>query len=558
MSIDRKIQSKGKRELLKSKKTAIVLYVIYVTFLTLLLIFGGKVSSFATKTVSAILNKKNITSVTSDISAEDELFAGEYQYPQYTAQGRFRGDAGLEFTSLDPEYLTVNKKGGVLADMSFEGDVFDGRVKVTSKYDKDFEQVLSFRFVKKYPDVFTSSYFVKGYEYDSPKLYIGVPVYTYSSVESDVEYNVHDYTVEYDDEYFTASDDGTLIPIKTTADGQTLSFTVRYANGASAVSKSFTIEEWGSEITEIDEVLLDGHTPDEYVVKRGWAVAISLLKDGVTVPVNYTVEFPEKNDVIQNNTGMPGFKTAGDKQITVTLPSGFSKSVTVKVRNTVELPTLTDKTARETHTITMLDTDVTSFKFKFGKDVTFDEVKYEFDSSVIGVSPASRGFTLTPKSCGTTTLKLIVDDGFTRFEDTYTVQIKENTNVVAILAKNVGTFVSKFLGHMTLFAILAVFSMNVFRFVWLFRPLERFLAYTMMALPSAAITEIAQRFIPGRYGRLLDVIIDMTGFYIGTLIIVILKYCLDSRKRKRKRLNERRDNRIREGKIALGIKKVKK
>jgi VanZ family protein len=52
--------------------------------------------------------------------------------------------------------------------------------------------------------------------------------------------------------------------------------------------------------------------------------------------------------------------------------------------------------------------------------------------------------------------------------------------------------------------------------------LKRFIGYTMMGLPVAAITEFVQYFIPGRTGTLGDVMIDMIGYYLGTLLVVVI------------------------------------
>ena len=109
------------------------------------------------------------------------------------------------------------------------------------------------------------------------------------------------------------------------------------------------------------------------------------------------------------------------------------------------------------------------------------------------------------------------------FASLCTVEIEKNNDIIAVIWKNVSVFVSKVLGHITLFACLAVLAMNMFRFVYILNPVKRFIAYLFAALPYAAITEYAQTFIPGRSGRVQDVLIDMVGFLLGTLVVLIAR-----------------------------------
>ena len=101
---------------------------------------------------------------------------------------------------------------------------------------------------------------------------------------------------------------------------------------------------------------------------------------------------------------------------------------------------------------------------------------------------------------------------------------------------------SKVIGHIGLFACLAVISMYMFRYVYIVNPWARFATYVMTALPIGVITEIAQTFIPGRYGRVQDVLIDMTGFFIGTLFVLILNKIIMSIIHRNARLDKKRKN----------------
>ena len=91
---------------MKSKKIiAILLYAVYALGLVLAISFGTSVADEIIADMKDAFSKKNIDDVTVDIATDTELLAGKYYYPEYTAHGKFRGGAGLEYESLDPDYL---------------------------------------------------------------------------------------------------------------------------------------------------------------------------------------------------------------------------------------------------------------------------------------------------------------------------------------------------------------------------------------------------------------------------------------------------------------------
>ena len=529
----------------KKKSIAVLLYVLYATFLTLLIIFGGDVSRAVSAFVQKTLDKVNITDVVISVTEDDVLMAGKYQYVTYTSLGDIRGDDGLEFESLTPEYLKVSDRGRLLASADFEGQFLLAKVKITSKYDDDFEKIVTFKFTKQYPKEFQCAYFVRGQGHAAETLYVGVPVYVFSYVPAGSStYNVKTYKLEYDERYFDKREDGALIPKAATPEGEQLSFTVRYDNGTYDESGKFVIAEREAEPTDFDGVKLgDSHvSPEEFVATRGYGFILLLEKGGQYLPTDYSITCDGK-DVNLTNAGHPYFNSVGDKRVTVTLPSGFSKTFTVKVRNGISVPYVTDETVKKSHHIRMLDTDVITYNVKYSTyPITYDHMKFDYDKDMVKITSSGRSFTITPKEHGTTTFKLIIDDGYTRVEDTYTLEIEENKNILAIIWKDVSLYVSKVIGHIGLFACLAVISMYMFRYVYIVNPWARFAAYVMTALPIGVITEIAQTFIPGRYGRVQDVLIDMAGFFIGTLFVIILNKIIMSIIHRNARLDKKRKN----------------
>ena len=508
------------------KKISIALYLLYAIFVTLFITYGTKVASEVKAVVQAILDRAEITDVTVSVSEDDVLMAGKYHYVTYTSYGDIRGDDGLEFESLDPEHLTVSGRGRLLASADFEGEFLLAKVRITSKFDDDFEKIVTFKFTKKYPDDFQCAYFVKGEGHSVDTLYVGVPVYAFSYVPGGWStYNVKTYDLIYDERYFDKREDGALIPKAATPEGEQLSFAVRYDNGLYDESGKFVIKERAEEPDSFDTISIDNATSDNFVARRGYGFVLLVYKDGKSIPVDYTITCNGENVSI-TDAGHPYFNSVGDKEVTITLPNGFSKTFTIKVRNNISIPYVTDESVRETHQIKILDTDVMTYNVKFSSSsVTYDHLNFEYDKKMVEITSSGRSFTITPKSHGPTTFKLIIDDGYTRVEDTYTIEIEENKDIIAIIWKDVSLYVSKVLGHVALFALLALFSLNMFRFIYVLNPVARFALYSITALPIGIITEFVQLYIPGRTGRVQDVLIDMTGFYIGTVGVLFLTGC---------------------------------
>lgn len=504
------------------KKTAIALYIAACIVLITVLCFASGVSERAIDWFEAKANAARIDDVTVELDY-DELLAGSSYRPLYTPIGDIRGDAGLIFTSLDPEHLTVTSNGVISSDKTFEGDVLSAEIKITSKYDKDFEKRVRFTFVKKYPESCEVSYFLSGYGYGAQTLYTGVPVYVFSTVTSENDPNMTDYELIYDTEHFERREDGGLIPVKATLPGEKTSFSVRYGNGLIGTSEQIEISELTSDMQDVDEIRIENSKEDFFEIKRGESLVINLYSGGERIASDFTLSFDNGDGVSMSRTGNPRFNTAGEIYMTVTAPNGFSRTVRVSTVNVISPPIFTDSHLSERKYIEMLDTDTVSCLFTFDTGTTYDRVEYEYDKNIIQLTSDARSFRIIGKSAGTTVLKLIVDDGFQRVEDSITVRVEKDTRLLSIFRENVKTFVPKILGHFSAFILLAVFAMNMFKYSRIRPFFIRFPIYLLTGLWVAVFTEYLQTVIPDRTGSARDVLIDMTGFLVGTVLIVLLR-----------------------------------
>lgn len=504
------------------KSIAVTLYVTYAIFITLFIVFGTSVSTAAINMVKSYLYAREITDVELNIDPNEPLPFGQTYYPIYTAVGDVY-DAALKFESLDPDKLKVADNGAIYAYNNCENDTTEARMRITSEYDKDFEKIVTFHFYKQYPTEFSVSYSAKSYNSNSASIPLGIPVYVYANIPTDVKYNVYQYEILYDETYFTQSDkDNALIPIATTPEGVTTSFTLRYANGAEAESKPFSISNQISQATAIDEIRINGKSINEYamVVSR-WA-KLTLYYQGEQVHSDYAVSFKKGEDGDINRAHSIGFASPGNKTVTVTLPNGFSETFTIQVRNVLSLPTLKDEELIKTHHITILNSEKPRYYYAFPDDVTCKKiVATRYDETLVTITATDTYFAITPKKPGQTDFSLRVSDGYEELWMHFTLDIKEDTSLSFFIIDNVGKIVAKYIGHLTLFVILSWLALNMFRYIQTKNRIIRFIRYTLCALPIAAITEYWQTFIPMRTGSVEDALVDMGSYYLGTLIALV-------------------------------------
>ena len=94
------------------------------------------------------------------------------------------------------------------------------------------------------------------------------------------------------------------------------------------------------------------------------------------------------------------------------------------------------------------------------------------------------------------------------------------------------SFIRKFVGHFSLFGLSGVLSTLSYNFFIYDKSLKLsfFIIFSSITgLFLAILTEFIQLLVPGRSGEVLDVLIDLSGYVIGLLIIVLIVYILKKR-----------------------------
>lgn len=100
----------------------------------------------------------------------------------------------------------------------------------------------------------------------------------------------------------------------------------------------------------------------------------------------------------------------------------------------------------------------------------------------------------------------------------------------AINDENIGEFtklIRKLIGHFSLFVLSRIFTTLSIKYLY-FNKKHNFMFFIIIAgisgLFLATLTEFIQRFIPGRSGELLDILIDFAGYSLPLSILGIIIY----------------------------------
>ena len=106
--------------------------------------------------------------------------------------------------------------------------------------------------------------------------------------------------------------------------------------------------------------------------------------------------------------------------------------------------------------------------------------------------------------------------------------IKEDT-INASNYDSFSSFIRKFVGHFSLFGLSGVLTTLSFKFFY-FDKTNKFPLFIIFSSISglfyAILSELIQLFVPGRSGEVLDVLIDLSGYFIGLLLIVLIVFII--------------------------------
>lgn len=510
-----------------SKKTSIILYTVYSILLVLIITFADGIGRWVSDSFEAMILKKDITDVVIDMDTDVALDAKATYELSYSVLGSYVGNPGITFESTNIEALNIvtGLKPTIRTYAKFDGDETNVDVIIRSTLDTDFEKIVTFKVRKLYPssDDVTVGYLVRACGYGRSNLTLGVSIFPYSNV-TDNSF-VNEYEILYDSEYIRYDEEsGAYVPIKETPEGVAIHFTVVYPNGATADSRSFVISA-ANEVESFDDIRVSGDAVEEIYVNKGGSIAPILYSNGKTIMSGVDISYTNAQNVKIAYTGAYTLSEVGDYLFTFTLPNGFSKTLLVHARNVISLPELKSALEVQGNKI-IVPNNVISAKVEldYPDGITYDDVEIETDGDAAKVTTAWRSIYIYPKKIGNTTVKLTWDDGYERLECEYVIEVIKANDIVAQIEEGIKFFVSKILGHATLFAMLAVFTIFMFKNLEFNSNLVEGLIYFLSVLPTAVSTEVIQSFTPGRHARVVDVMIDACGFLFGTIVCTLVMY----------------------------------
>ena len=97
----------------------------------------------------------------------------------------------------------------------------------------------------------------------------------------------------------------------------------------------------------------------------------------------------------------------------------------------------------------------------------------------------------------------------------------------------------KIIGHFFLFGVSGFLTTLSFKFFLYDRKqkLAFFIIFSSISgIFFAILTEVIQTFVPGRTGMVTDVLIDLGGYFIGLLIVVLIVVIINIRKNKKEKV----------------------
>lgn len=269
-------------------------------------------------------------------------------------------------------------------------------------------------------------------------------------------------------------------------------------------------------------------------------ININFLVNNEVTKYDFNISSSDSNVVnVKNNQLIP--LRSGEALITIKEENtGLIKQIKMLVSNIVTIddncPVVFDNKEIE------YDNEQNVYKIKNGtsssiflnltEETTYTNVIYSSNDERI-VSIGSDG-TITAHKVGTALINMVCDDGEGKKVE-YQITIKVNKKN---LIEDLSAFfykVRKGLGHFAAFLVLGIFSTLTY-FIW-FKKRDWVISLPLNFITGfyiAFLTEFIQRYVPGRSGNFNDVIIDMSGFLLSSIIITVLWFVLIIVKNKKK------------------------
>lgn len=529
------------------KKISMFLFVAWSIMLVLILTFGTEVASLISNNVSQeIYEQKNKTKDV--IIEEKEYLIEDLYYLDVKIVPDTNTVNDLIYTSLTPDIFEIEDHHYVRG-KRLDSDRNVGKLQITSISNPEFKKEVDLVFVKTYPTSF--EFFLCDAEHlkqDSNLVYLDTNFFLSTSLKPN-DYQITEKRISF-------NYDEKLFELVKTSNGE-IELKPKYLNyqiGDFFEPVSTSVEMVLNEkvVSTLDVVInpilhaeaFDTANFAEYPRKRiditddvfvKQNLYIELFKDGLELVTPFNVTSSDEDIAKVSSDGEIQFLKRGKVDITVSLKNGFSKTYSVNVRNKVLAPLVTC-TNLENNVIVIKKNMYAHVHIDFPSNASYTYFTYEIDDEVKRVDyDLEDTITIYGSKVGDYSLVIRIDEGFEEvIELKYMVKVIENENSLETISHDFSRFLGKVLGHMSFFvlqAILAFFMMYYHkgRQTWL-----NVFIFTAIGVFTAWTSEFIQLFMKGRSCSIDDVIIDLSGYIVGTICSFILYGIIKLIKRKKK------------------------
>ena len=538
------------------KKLSMILFVSWSILVVLILTFGttvaGKITKFATNIIHSQFQK--LTDV--EVFLEDEYIIEKSYRLEYKTYPENNYDKEIVFTSLTPEIFTI-KDGKIITGLRTNQDKTVGKLLITSNKYPKFRKEVEINFTKVYPEIVEFYILDKCNQVVSTnKLYLGLNYYFYSKLElnNDPKALITEKQCEYiyDEKYFTYVGDGYKgIYLKTKVDN------FKVGDSFEPITTSIQMK-YNDEIIKTYEVtinpldLVDSYdsvklnysydtieiTDDIFVNDQYF---VKLYKDDEEVQMPYTLE-TSNIDIMEITQNGLFFHKNGLVDLTIILENGEKKTYPIRVRNHLVEPIISNINYNEEGKGVLLTESNNAILIKFDKEVKYQEWSYELitDIEKVQTDQQKDKLNIVTMNTGSAKLEIIVDDGFEEpIIKVIDLIIIQNPHGKSRISRIFGFILGKFAGHFSFFILQAILA---FWMMYYYKGKKQWLnviIFLSFGLFIASLTEFIQLFIPGRSGKIIDVLLDMSGYLLGTLVAYLIYLLIKKKKMKEGIKNEK-------------------
>ena len=505
------------------KKISTILFFLWSIFLIVFITFGSSVASKVYEYVHEKLNQEEFGITDIEFELEDEYLVGTAYHLNYTVFPNNNIDHGLKFESLDPDIFAVTSTGYITGKRTSE-EKTTGKLKITSSKDLLFEKIIELNFKKTYPSdikvslskTFKQANGVYTVYLDTPVDLIFSIVGVYSQITEKTP------QIIYDEEVFEKAGTYVFVPKKKVEE---TAITVKLHTFEKTLKLKVIdvvddpeMYELNSQITKF--TMTQGKNSDGIYYTN--ANIYGKLYNGdynIIAPHTFESSDPEIA-TISNHTIVP--KKAGEVTITATLFNGVKVSKTIQIRNKMYLPEITGLDFDGNNTVDVYSNEPALIDVVFPTDSKYKKYEIIYNEEELNFKKESDyQYHLTALKEGTYTFKVLLDDGYSSIEETYTLNVTKNSKFIYYFRIYLPTIVPKVMGHMVLFAVEGLLGV-LFLICHLRHKFRNFLIFIFTGIFCAGFTELIQVYIPGRSGRWEDVIFDLTGYILGALAFALV------------------------------------